>query len=242
MAANKKLMADIGIDSVLSDTPINRFEESKSEKLTPTKKSSPTPTNSLAPLDQITSLEDLKQALSTFDKCSLKNTAINMVFSDGNPAADVMLIGEAPGADEDRQGKPFVGQSGQLLRRILSFIGLTIDHVYITNVLPYRPPGNRQPTPQEIDMFLPFLQKHIALIKPKCLLLIGGTACKALLNGRDGITKIRGQWIDLKVPGLSDPLKTMATYHPAYLLRSPLRKKDVWKDMREVKRFLSTTS
>ncbi|MBM3611216.1 MAG: uracil-DNA glycosylase [Alphaproteobacteria bacterium] len=185
-------------------------------------------------------LRDLKITLANFEGSSLKKTAINMVFSDGNPDAKVMVVGEAPGADEDRQGKPFVGQSGQLLRRILSFIGLTIDHVYITNVLPYRPPGNRQPTPQEIQMFLPFLQKHIALIKPKCLLLVGGTACKALLEGQDGITKIRGTWIDLVVPGLDHPVKAMATYHPAYLLRSPLRKKDVWKDMLMVKKFLRT--
>lgn len=236
----KNLLENIGINCVFSDIPLNRFEESKLEfpkNLTPSVLTETSKTDSLS---LIKNLQGLKEELVKFEGSSLKKTAINMVFSDGNPGAKVMVIGEAPGADEDRQGKPFVGQSGQLLRRILSFIGLTIDHVYITNVLPYRPPGNRQPTLQEIEMFLPFLQKHIALINPKCLLLVGGTACKALLNGQDGITKIRGSWIDLEVPGLGRPVKAMATYHPAYLLRSPLRKKDVWKDMLMVKKFLRT--
>jgi DNA polymerase len=235
----KNLLEDIGIDCLLSNLPLNRYEEHQA----PSKKlvSSPTVVTSNRESSSLSEgLRDLKITLANFEGSSLKKTAINMVFSDGNPDAKVMVVGEAPGADEDRQGKPFVGQSGQLLRRILSFIGLTIDHVYITNVLPYRPPGNRQPTPQEIQMFLPFLQKHIALIKPKCLLLVGGTACKALLEGQDGITKIRGTWIDLVVPGLDHPVKAMATYHPAYLLRSPLRKKDVWKDMLMVKKFLRT--
>lgn len=237
--AKKNLLEDIGIDCLLSNLPLNRYEEHQA----PSKKlvSSPTIVTSNRESSSLSEgLRDLKITLANFEGSSLKKTAINMVFSDGNPDAKVMVVGEAPGADEDRQGKPFVGQSGQLLRRILSFIGLTIDHVYITNVLPYRPPGNRQPTPQEIQMFLPFLQKHIALIKPKCLLLVGGTACKALLEGQDGITKIRGTWIDLVVPGLDHPVKAMATYHPAYLLRSPLRKKDVWKDMLMVKKFLRT--
>lgn len=235
----KNLLEDIGIDCLLSNLPLNRYEEHQA----PSKKlvSSPAVVTSNRESSSLSEgLRDLKITLANFEGSSLKKTAINMVFSDGNPDAKVMVVGEAPGADEDRQGKPFVGQSGQLLRRILSFIGLTIDHVYITNVLPYRPPGNRQPTPQEIQMFLPFLQKHIALIKPKCLLLVGGTACKALLEGQDGITKIRGTWIDLVVPGLDHPVKAMATYHPAYLLRSPLRKKDVWKDMLMVKKFLRT--
>ncbi len=235
----KNLLEDIGIDCLLSNLPLNRYEEHQA----PSKKlvSSPAVVASNRESSSLSEgLRDLKITLANFEGSSLKKTAINMVFSDGNPDAKVMVVGEAPGADEDRQGKPFVGQSGQLLRRILSFIGLTIDHVYITNVLPYRPPGNRQPTPQEIQMFLPFLQKHIALIKPKCLLLVGGTACKALLEGQDGITKIRGTWIDLVVPGLDHPVKAMATYHPAYLLRSPLRKKDVWKDMLMVKKFLRT--
>lgn len=235
----KNLLEDIGIDCLLSNLPLNRYEEHQA----PSKKlvSSPAVVTSNRESSSLSEgLRDLKITLANFEGSSLKKTAINMVFSDGNPDAKVMVVGEAPGADEDRQGKPFVGQSGQLLRRILSFIGLTIDHVYITNVLPYRPPGNRQPTPQEIQMFLPFLQKHIALIKPKCLLLVGGTACKALLEGQDGITKIRGTWIELVVPGLDHPVKAMATYHPAYLLRSPLRKKDVWKDMLMVKKFLRT--
>jgi len=239
----KRRLEILGIDEVTSSVPLNRFEESKTpsklEKKVATSiavnvASSAEGANSLF---HVTTLEGLKEAMAEFDGCSLKKTAMNLVFSDGNPEADVMIIGEAPGADEDRQGKPFVGQSGQLLRRIFGFIGLTLDHLYITNVLPYRPPGNRQPTPVEISMFHPFLEKHIALINPKCLILVGGTATKALLDAKEGITQLRGKWFDLPLSS-GATVKTMVTYHPAYLLRSPLRKREVWKDMLALKRFL----
>lgn len=183
-------------------------------------------------------LEELRAQIEAFDACSLKKTAMHTVFCDGNPKADVMIIGEAPGADEDRQGKPFVGQSGQLLRLIFTHIGLTIDHVYITNVLPWRPPGNRQPTPMEIGMCLPFLQRHIELINPKIIVLAGSTAVKALLNNSEGITKIHGTWYSYKTPALNNPIPMMPIYHPAFLLRSPSKKKDVWLDMLEIKRKL----
>ena len=240
---NKIFLEDIGVDGVLSETPINRFEEAK--KAVPQKPTAVTPVQapmasaaSSINLDDVKTREDLQEAIRQFDGSPLKKTAMNLVFSDGNPEAEVMLIGEAPGADEDRQGKPFVGQSGQLLRKIFESVGLSLDKIYISNVLPWRPPGNRQPTPAEIEMFRPFLKKHIELIKPKCLMLIGGTACKALLNTREGITKIRGKWLELDAGNGNVP-KAMATYHPAYLLRSPSRKRDVWQDMLVLKDFLA---
>jgi uracil-DNA glycosylase family 4 len=236
---SKRRLEILGVDEMTSVTPLNRFEESKpsqkvEKKIAPAASISQSFPNTLA---HVAALEELKEAMIQFDGCSLKKTAMNLVFSDGNPEAEVMIIGEAPGADEDRQGKPFVGQSGQLLRRIFGCIGLTLDHLYITNVLPYRPPGNRQPTPIEISMFHPFLEKHIELINPKCLILVGGTATKALLDAKEGITQLRGRWFDLPLAS-GATIKTMVTYHPAYLLRSPLRKREVWKDMLALKGFL----
>ncbi len=233
---NKMILESIGVDAVVSQTPLNRFEESK--VMPPVINSGIKKTEGTQNLNHINSLAELREAMAAFDGCSLKKTAMNMVFSDGNPQAKVMLIGEAPGADEDRQGKPFVGQSGQLLRRIFGFIGLTIDDLYITNVLPYRPPGNRQPTPIEITMFRPFLERHIELINPACLILVGGTSCKALLDTKEGITQLRGRWFDMPLSSPDKTVKTMATYHPAYLLRSPLRKREVWQDMLTLKDFI----
>jgi len=239
MDQKKKIFLEsLGVDAVVSETPLDRFEESKAVKKSAQNSQIPQKSKAPSSLENITSLEELREAMVHFDGCSLKKTAMNLVFSDGNPQADVMIIGEAPGADEDRQGKPFVGQSGQLLRRIFGFIGLTLDHLYITNVLPYRPPGNRQPTPLEISLFHPFLEKHIALVNPKCIVLVGGTACKALLDMKDGITQLRGRWFDLNLASCENPIKVMATYHPAYLLRSPLRKRETWKDMLTLKSFL----
>lgn len=177
------------------------------------------------------SLSELKNALTGFEGCPLKFTATNMVFADGNPEAKVMLIGEAPGADEDREGLPFVGGAGQLLDRALATIGLNRTNVYITNILPWRPPGNRPPTPQEIAQCLPFVERHIELIQPKLVILLGGVSTKALLNDNDGIMKIRGHWRDYKHPALETPIRTIATYHPAFLMRSPSQKAQFWQDL-----------
>ena len=176
-------------------------------------------------------LEALRAAIDRFDGCALKVTATNLVFADGNPEARVMLVGEAPGAEEDRRGLPFVGRAGQLLDRMLAAIGLDRSSVYITNILNWRPPGNRTPNPSEITMCLPFVHRHIALVRPDVLVLLGGTSAKALLTTNDGIMKLRGRWFDLAVPGLDAPLATMATFHPAYLLRTPLAKRQSWKDL-----------
>ncbi len=176
-------------------------------------------------------LEALRAVIDRFDGCALKVTATNLVFADGNPQARLMLVGEAPGAEEDRKGLPFVGRAGQLLDRMLAAIGLDRNTVYITNILNWRPPGNRTPNPSEITMCLPFVHRHIALVRPDVLVLLGGTSAKALLATNDGIMKLRGRWYDLAVPGLAAPLPTIATFHPAYLLRTPLAKRQSWKDL-----------
>lgn len=177
-------------------------------------------------------LEDLRQAVLDFEGCALKKTATNTVFSDGPSNASVMIVGEAPGADEDRIGKPFVGMSGQLLDKMLSTIGISREkNLYITNMLPWRPPGNRPPTTDELALCLPFVEKHIALIQPQCLILVGGTSAKALLNTKSGIIRLRGIWTDYKNQFMGKPVKALPIYHPAYLLRSPSNKRKAWQDM-----------
>lgn len=176
-------------------------------------------------------LEDLRTALEQFEDCTLKLTATNTVFSDGNPKAKIMLIGEAPGADEDRQGIPFVGTCGQLLNNALHTIGLDRTNIYIANIVPWRPPGNRPPTAQEIALCLPFIKRHIELIQPELLILLGGVATKSLLNSPEGIMKLRGNWSTYSSDELKKPVRAIATYHPAFLLRSPSQKAQVWKDL-----------
>ncbi len=175
------------------------------------------------------SLEALEAALRSFDGCPLKATAMNTVFADGNPQAPVMLIGEAPGEDEDRQGKPFVGVSGKLLDRMLAQIGLDRGKVYIANILPWRPPGNRSPTQAEIAACLPFLERHVELVQPKLLVALGGVSAKTLLNRAEGITRLRGQWRSYE--GAGTPIPLMPMLHPAYLLRNPVAKREAWRDM-----------
>jgi DNA polymerase len=188
-------------------------------------------------------LEELQQAIADFDGLSVKKTATNMVFSDGDPQSDIMVIGEAPGADEDIQGKPFVGISGQLLDKILACIHLSRKpeagqkSVYISNILNWRPPGNRTPTDSEISISLPFIEKHIELVKPKVVVLCGGVAGKSLLQRNDSISKLRGTFHDYQTTD-GHQLKMIATYHPAYLLRTPAQKKAVWADMLMLQDYL----
>jgi DNA polymerase len=186
------------------------------------------------------SIEELAALVAAFDDCPLKKTATKTVFIDGNPAASVMFIGEAPGADEDRIGKPFVGRAGQLLDRMLAAIGLDRATVQITNVIYWRPPGNRKPTTAEIAACLPFVLRHIALADPKVLVLCGGTAASALLPVTDGITRLRGRWFDLAVPGLDRPVPTLPMFHPAFLLRTPERKREAWRDLLALKARLDS--
>lgn len=238
-----KWLYDAGVDAFYSDRPIDRTVSLLQNTSTSSAPSSPTTPLSNTSLDisTITSLDVLKEAVESFDGCALKHTAMHTVFSDGNPHASIMLVGEAPGADEDRQGKPFVGMSGQLLTKIFETAGFNrARDLYITNVIPWRPAGNRQPTPYEIRLCLPFLLRHIELVQPKILVLVGGTAVKALLGDGEGITKLRGQWKSFQTPHMTHPIQLIAIYHPAYLLRSPSRKRDVWMDVLKIKEWIST--
>ena len=176
-------------------------------------------------------LAALEAAIAGFEGCALKRTATNTVIADGNPTAPVMIIGEAPGADEDRIGRPFVGRAGQLVDRMLAAIGLDHSSVLITNVIFWRPPGNRTPTADEIATCLPFVLRHIALVRPKLLVVAGGTAARALLPPGPGITRLRGRWFDLAIPGLDDPVPTLPMFHPSFLLRAPERKREAWHDL-----------
>lgn len=186
------------------------------------------------------SLEALHAAVHAFEGCALKVTATNTVFSDGVPGAPVMIVGEAPGADEDRAGKPFVGVSGQLLDRMLATVGLDRRrNVYVSNVLPWRPPGNRNPTEGEMGACLPFIRRHIELAAPRVLVLVGGTSAKTLLDRSEGITRLRGRWFDWQGPSGGPPIPALATYHPAYLLRSPGQKASAWKDLLALRRRLA---
>lgn len=177
------------------------------------------------------SLEALVEALRQFDGCPLKETAINLCFADGNPASPIMLIGEAPGAQEDRQGKPFVGPSGQLLDRMLKTIGLDRDKVYITNVIYWRPPGNRSPTAAEIAICQPFLERQIELIRPRLLVFVGGIAARALLGRTEGVTKLRGRSFTYTNPTDGREIPALVMFHPAYLLRQPAQKRFSWRDL-----------
>jgi uracil-DNA glycosylase len=177
------------------------------------------------------SLEELAEALAAFDGCALKKTATNLVFADGNPAARIMFVGEAPGAEEDRAGKPFVGVSGQLLDRMLAWIGLDRTRFYITNIIFWRPPGNRTPTSDEIAACMPFVIRHIELVAPAILVPVGGPSTEALLQRRDGISKLHGRWFEYQTPGLERPIPTFPIFHPAFLLRSPGQKRAAWKDL-----------
>lgn len=178
-------------------------------------------------------LETLRALLDAFDGCALKSTASRLVFADGTPGAPVMIVGEAPGRDEDEIGRPFVGRAGQLLDRMLSAIGLTRENVYIANTVPWRPPGNRTPTPQEIAICLPFITRQIELSAPKILLTMGAPATQTLLGQKEGILRLRGRWFEYEMKGRKIP--ALATLHPAYLLRQPSQKALAWRDLRALK-------
>lgn len=183
-------------------------------------------------------LGELRDAMAAFEGCNLKSTAKNTVFADGNPEARLMLVGEAPGRDEDIEGRPFVGRSGQLLDRMLAAIGLDRTSVYIANVLPWRPPGNRTPTPHETEICRPFIERQIELVNPRVLVHLGGSSAKTLLHTSEGILRLRGNWRSYKTDaGIVIP--AMPTLHPAYLLRAPNHKKLAWRDLLEVKAKLA---
>ena len=260
--------ADMGVDIAIDEAPHDRFAQSKAMKESavaaraapaedapkPPRALPPKPDPApLRPLAAVSSapasvafavdmaraapdLESLRVALQAFEGCALKATATHLVFADGNPKARLMLVGEAPGAEEDRHGLPFIGPSGRLLDKMLAAIGLDRTLVYIANVIPWRPPGNRTPSPQEMALCLPFIARQIELVNPDILVCLGGSPAKALLGIKDGIMQARGKWFDY-VCGERN-IRTLATLHPAYLLRATAHKRLAWNDWREVRKAL----
>jgi len=235
---------ELGATEAIGDVPVDRYALGEAERaVKPGRVASPVPEKAQDPVAVARalaagagSLEALRAAMDTFDLCDLKKGARNLVFSDGVAGARVMIIGEAPGRDEDREGRPFVGRAGQLLDRMLAAIDLSRESsVYITNVLPWRPPQNRDPRPDEIAMLTPFLERHVELAAPELIVLMGNIACQAVL-GRRGITRLRGQWNE----ALGRPV--LAMFHPAYLLRRPAAKREAWADLLVLKARLRDMS
>lgn len=184
-------------------------------------------------------LAALESALAEFEGCALKKTATRLCFADGNPSSPLVLVGEAPGAEEDRQGKPFVGPSGRLLDRMLQSIGLDRSRFWITNCLYWRPPGNRTPSPQEIAVCQPFLERALELVQPRIVLFVGGTAARTLLGLEEGVTRLRGTFRTWRPEWTTEPVETLVTFHPAYLLRNPAQKKLVWRDLLQLQQRLA---
>ena len=274
MIATLQWQIDVGADEAIADQPVDRFaaaalkaasiakpvpaapndsgaaqqpntQTTLTAAATPLASQDAVTANARSVAEQAADLPALREALAAFEGCSLKKTATNLVFGAGQTSADIMLIGEAPGRDEDREGSPFVGVSGRLLDVMLGYVGLNRDeNVYITNILPWRPPGNRQPTTAEIAACLPFLARHITLVAPKILVFLGGTSAKTLLGRSEGITRLRGKWYDYSSFSLENagiaPIPAMATLHPAYLLRQPAQKRAAWQDLLSVRQRLDT--
>jgi uracil-DNA glycosylase family 4 len=260
-------LVEIGADEIIGSEPVNRLVSPPPSAKAPDAPRSAAPgivrpstivaqygnggamqssgaNDSTAMAAECSTLAEIEQALKRFDACPLKKTATNLCFADGNPEAHVMLIGEAPGRDEDIQGKPFVGRSGQLLDRMLAAIGLSRngrtpeESVYISNVIFWRPPGNRTPTEQETLMCLPFVRRAIEIKRPRLLVCLGAIPTQRLIGRSDGILKLRGRWFDFSSGGDTIPL--LATLHPAYLLRQPAQKRLAWRDFLSLKQKLKS--
>jgi DNA polymerase len=237
-----------GVDIAVGEEPVDRFAQRAPQRVappspapaqqtasrpaeTPVLGGDPSEARSLAASAQ--SLDELQAILGAYDGCGLKLRATQLVFADGNPEAEIMLIGEAPGAEEDRQGKPFVGKSGQLLDRMLAAIGLDRSKVYIANTVPWRPPGNRTPTPEEMALCLPFLHRQVELVAPKLVMTLGGPAMQTIFSTTTGIIKMRGKWSKVSIG--NHEADAIPTLHPAYLLRNPAAKQQAWRDMLSLK-------
>lgn len=249
----------MGVDETISDFPINQFKTVKKEVANNEKKqtfikevSNKTNINSVLQSPDVliektrnlankaNSLEELNKIVTSFNELSICKTATNIVFGDGNPKSDVMLIGEAPGADEDLQGIPFCGASGKLLEQTLNAIGLYREkNYYITNTVFWRPPGNRKPTTQELEICLPFVEKHIALVQPKVIILVGATAIISLLKSKEAISKLRGKFVGYKNNYMEQESFVTPIFHPSYLLRSPGQKKLAWHDLLIIDQFIA---
>lgn len=240
-----KWYEQMGVDEIISETPGQLVKPLENKTSAHKLKEAPASFNynqtlsqkARAIADKCQSLSELREALENFDGLSIKKTATNLVFADGNPKADIMAIGEAPGANEDEEGIPFCGASGKLLDLILASINLKRENnLYITNSIFWRPPGNRKPTPEENDVCLPFVEKHIALIKPKLILLVGATSASALLNSTETISRLRTKFYEYNNAYLKAPIPTAVIFHPSYLLRQPLQKKTVWFDLLKIQK------
>jgi len=229
---NLEFIVNSGVNYFLQDSPRNWFENEKKSKL---------PDPNINAGDKKREIDDVIKDLKDH-KSNLQKTAKNLVVYDGNLNAKVMLIGEAPGRDEDQQGIPFVGRAGQLLNKMLLAINLQREDVYITNVVNWRPPDNRTPNDEEILEFLPFLQRQIDIIKPKFIFLLGGVAAKAILSTPLALGKLRGKWHEYKSLNLDESIPTIASYHPAFLLRSPQYKKYSWEDLQMLQEKLKNVS
>jgi DNA polymerase len=259
-AALLRWYVDAGVDETIGNATVNRYATApRTAAPAPVvEKTAPQPA---APLVQrtpvvpasdagaahlaqaATTIDELRAAVEAYTGCGLKQFASRTVFADGNPKARVMFVGEAPGVDEDRQGLPFVGVSGKLLDRMLASIGLDrATNAYITNVVFWRPPGNRAPTDEEIASCLPFVTRHIELVDPAVLVFVGGLSAKTLLATPTGITRLRGQWRTFETPGLPRPVPCMPLFHPAYLLRSPQQKRLAWRDLLAIRQKLDETA
>jgi uracil-DNA glycosylase len=249
---------EAGVDCALSEEPVNRMSDPDivpvarptipSEPVRTPAAAIPLPRGDVVPAPEAaiisareaartaSSLEVLRALMENFDGCALKSTATRLVFADGNPKARVMFVGEAPGREEDLEGLPFVGRSGKLLDRMIAAIGLDRSSAYIANVIPWRPPGNRTPTPQETQICLPFIQRQIELVNPDVLVTLGNPSTQTLLSTREGIMKTRGKWFDYDTR--TRVIRAIATFHPAYLLRSPSYKRMAWQDLRSIAKAL----
>jgi uracil-DNA glycosylase len=250
---------EAGVDCALVEAPVNRLsdpdmipkpgEAARPAPAMATAAAVAVPRNAAAPAPEAAilsareaartapTLEVLRDLLEKFEGCALKSTATRLVFADGNPQARIMFVGEAPGREEDLEGLPFVGRSGKLLDRMIAAIGLDRTSVYIANVIPWRPPGNRTPTPQETQICLPFIQRQIELVNPDVLVTLGNPSTQTLLATREGIMKTRGRWFDYDTG--TRVIRAIATFHPAYLLRSPSYKRMAWQDLRAIAKALN---
>jgi DNA polymerase len=229
----------MGVDAAIGEAPVDCFAATAPQSAPVRPMIHARPAQARAPSarpGEIETLAELEALVVAFEGCALKRTAKSLCFARGSNDAKLMLIGEAPGRDEDLQGKPFVGRAGQLLDLMLGAIGLSESHVYITNTVYWRPPGNRTPTPEEVEACAPFLARQIELLAPKILVLLGGAAAKNILGVTEGIMRLRGKW--LSYPCASGAITTLATLHPAYLLRNPEAKRYAWRDLLMVKEAL----
>jgi DNA polymerase len=245
-SAARPLVRDAGPRPVPHEAPRRaqrpplRPEPPAEERATPATPASPETAimDARAQASSAATLEELRRILDGFDGCELKRHAKQLVFADGNPKARLMFVGEAPGRDEDIEGLPFVGRSGKLLDLMIKAIGLDRTSVYISNVIPWRPPGNRTPTPQETQICLPFIRRHIELVDPEVLVCLGNPSSQSVLGHTDGITKTRGRWVSYNTG--TREIRATATLHPAYLLRSPIYKRHAWRDFMAIRKALAT--